>query len=629
MNTIFFLDNVSNIDNIRKTIQKHENSTIFSLDYITHRIFEKNQINHVIGETYLSTNDHKTIDDYTINTTLNWANHNSIKECIIFDDINLKSLIEMESIQYFSSIYRNVISILRIIEKEKPNLVICYSKLNDFIQRVCNSKNIKVIASEQIIQDSLTHDTIHIKFNIFSFPFHIKISRTKFFQIKKLIKKITNSIYRLEPPIQTSKKNILLLDFNPVVYRDLLVALSALNNNILLLNQRKPAVHSIHSLQIVRKTGCKIINLDLFEKQIHNKIQNETEKMSVNINKIWNINQILENIFSFDSYTFWYSIKNSFTTICNSRFLEAVRRILLLNEFFDKYDVSIILEWAETGQEEKEALHTAKKRKIKSVLLQHAMYPTAKIWEQFGRFLSYFSYQSLSDYQAVYGDIMKEYAIAHGYKKEKLLITGSPRHDQFFNFTNCVKDKNLILIATTGSSGIAAEYSTTMARLNYDNFTKETIRVVKLFPDKKIVVKIAPHQEHVGIANVMELIKRIDPNIPIVTNANLPELISSCDILITFNNSTIALESLILNKPTVSIQTENWLKDEDIVKMGAILSIDKIEEIESGIKKILYDKKFRDQLKNNAQIFLQKYMANGGNASKVLAQELDKFSLEG
>ena len=108
-------------------------------------------------------------------------------------------------------------------------------------------------------------------------------------------------------------------------------------------------------------------------------------------------------------------------------------------------------------------------------------------------------------------------------------------------------------------------------------------------------------------------------------NADLPQLISSADVVITFTNSTIAIESLILGKPTISLQIEKWAEEEEISKMGAVLSISSIDEIENNLRNLLYDKQFASEIQNNAKKFLDLYMANGGNASKMLAKEIDRL----
>ena len=623
-NAIFLVDEIDDINKI-KNIVSQKQPTVFSLNYVTHINLEKYNISHKIGELHLSDEDYKNIDDLVINTTLNWYKNDLLEKAVIFDKINLAVSLEMEFIQYFTKIYLTILTMTKIIETEKPNHVFCITHLNDFIKRYCEMKKIQVTVIEKKTDQSLIFDTMKIKLDILSMPLSFHVSRKTFLKIKKFVETFINHIFDFQPNLDSKKKSILLLDFNPTQYDSLIKELSSSNKDIILLNQRRPAIWNWTSLQIIRNSKCKIIHLHDFEKTIQKNLIKELNSFEKNLDKIWLSGKTFEDIFSIYGISFWHAIKNPFMEICTSRFKESVRRIILSHELFKKLNISVILEWAETAQEEKEILQVAKKYGVKSVLLQHAMYPTTKILEPFGRFLSYFSYQSISDKQAVWGDLMKQYALAYGSKEENLLITGSPRHDSFFNSQINVKDDGVILLATSGATGITAKYSTTVARLNYDKFTRATILTLKKITHKKIMVKIAPHQEHVGILNVIQLIQKIDPSIPIIINANLPELISSCDVLITFNNSTIALESLIMGKPTASIQTEEWLNEEEIVKMGAILSIDNISELEKDLKKLISDQEFRQQLQNNARIFLQKYMANGGYASKILREKLESL----
>ena len=97
-----------------------------------------------------------------------------------------------------------------------------------------------------------------------------------------------------------------------------------------------------------------------------------------------------------------------------------------------------------------------------------------------------------------------------------------------------------------------------------------------------------------------------------------------CDAVISFNTSTILLESIIMNKPSIDLQIENWSKENEITKMNAVYSIDNISDIENGLRKILYDENTKKELSENSKIFLEQFIHNPGNASKILAQFLDK-----
>ena len=368
----------------------------------------------------------------------------------------------------------------------------------------------------------------------------------------------------------------------------------------------------------------QIIDLSNFEKKLKSQISSETKLLTKRLEKLWEKNSLFENLFSVDSYTLWNSIKPIFSQMCNQRFTESLRRILLLNELFIQFNISQILEWAETGQEEQEVLAVSKKHGIKSIMLQHSMFPIGEIWKPFGRFLALFSHEHQSDYQAIWGNLTHDYAISNNHSKEKLLITGSPKHDSFFSIEPNHSSTDKILLATTGPPAIFTEDSTTDIFLKYDKYIKEIFRVVKKnYPEKELIVK--PHPQSDFINNALDLINETDSNAKIVLEANLPELINDCDMVISFNTSSILLESIILEKPTISLITDDWAKENEIIKMDGVMSINNVENVEASISKIISNENYRIELQSNAKQFLENYLSNHGTASKQLVEFLKKI----
>ncbi len=622
MKTIFLVDSIDDVGKLKVDILKYPDSKIFALNYFAHNTLAKNSIKHEIGDNHLSSADKNIIDKKTVETTSTWHAHHNIEKSLLFDGINLANLIEMELFDYISKAYKTALTIIRIIENEKPETIVDVSGFHDLIKKLCESNNINLIVLDQIKHSSTYFDKVNIKYNIGSLPLSITISKKWYKKIKNTLDNITKLSLKLNEKHHTEKKSILLLDFNPTHYELLINELSKFDKNILLLNQRRPAVWNLHSFQIVRKAGCKIVNLDDFSKNIESTIDRNKQVKLAELSTMWCLDSTFEEIFEIDNHSIWISIKDSFSQICNTRFLESTERILLLKELFNKFNISVILEWAETGQQEKEAILIAKKYGIKSVMLQHAMQPNGELWDAAGRFFSFFSRPLISNKQAVWGEMTKKYAINYGHNPDDLAIVGSPRHDKFFHAEKTTAP-GIILLATTGVSEFFAATSTTNDYIKFNEFVREVYRVVKNLDGKRLILK--PHPQPDFVNNIIDLMKKIDPDIQIILDTDLVELINSCELLITFKNSTIALESLILNKPTISLQTDNWAEKSEIVSEGAILSISKIEDIESGIHKILHDNEFRTKLQKNSQEFVQKYLANGGSASKALANFLANF----
>jgi UDP-N-acetylglucosamine 2-epimerase len=441
--------------------------------------------------------------------------------------------------------------------------------------------------------------------------------------LKNLFEKFIFSLFNLNSKI-TNNKSILLAEFNPAQYDLLIKELSKLDKNVILLNQRRSAIWNFDSFKIIKNSKCKILSLHNFEKKIHSIISIELNKFSKNLQNLWKLEKDFVDFFLIDSFSIWKSIEKPFCETCSQRFLESVKRILLLNEFFKNYNIDVILEWAELGQEEKELLLVSKKFDIKSIMLQHALDTTYPGWNRYHRFvLGGFSYSYISDKQALWGELPRKQALCYpNNSKDDFLITGSPRHDKFF-LEKKNKTPGIILLATTGVTGISQIESPFESYEKFDIFIREVCKIIKKFPDKKLIVKTHPRSEFDN--PITDLIQEIDQNIAIVYDANLIELINSCEMVITFNNSTIALESLILEKPTISLQMESWAESEDIVKMGALISISRIDDIEPNITKIIKNEEFRNSLLKNGKTFVEQYMSYRGKSSKILAQILDKL----
>ena len=620
-NSIIFLEGDIDKKLINKITNDYSSSQIFTLDYTSHKKLESLSISHDLSDDELSDSDKKEIDMIVTNLASNW--YKKFENNLSFHNIILPIMIETEMVLFLSSLYIKIFSIDKILKKFKPNSVLSSSTINDYVKKQCVSSHLPCETVEITKETELLFDKINLKFNIFGFPISLNISRKKFLRIKEIFEKILYRILITDLTSLNKQNSIVLLDFNTVQYKELFYELSKLDKNVILINQRRPAIWNWKSLQIIRNSKLKVFNLNKFQTQYQKIINESIKNFKINFDNIFDNETQLENLFSINQISFWSSIQNSFKKICYSRFSESISRIILFEKFFTNFKTSVILEWAETGQEEKDCLYVSKNFNIPSIMLQHARMPISSMWKPFGKFLGYFTDPLLSTKQAVWGDSTQNYAISCGHKKENVIITGSPRHDKFFNYSSKPNKKGIILFATTGWAGVATETSTVRSMMQFENFVKTVFDVMKKFPEKQLIIKPHPHSEN--LVNALGIFKKLDPKIQVLPNANLTELIDSSEIVITFTNSTIALESIILGKPTMSLQIENWAKDEEIAKMNAVFSIYEENEIEEGIKKLLYDEDFKKELQANAKNFLNQYMKFQGESSRKLAEELNNF----
>ena len=614
---IIIVDNGTNINKLEDEIKKKSETIIYTLDYDIHKQLEKKGIPHKLGEEVLTEDDFKKIDSLSINVIENCFQ--KYTSTLLIKDIFLPELVEHEFLTYSLTQFLKPYMILKIIENNDIKNIIDFTNYDDFIKKVIKKSDIKHENVPINKNSEFYHDTIKFTIKIRNFPIHIEMSRNTFSRIKKIVQICINKIFKLNPNYKI-KQNILLVNFDPLQYQELLIELNNKNLNYILLNTRKPVITNKKSLDIIKKSGSKIINLNNFSNLIKNEYTYEKKMLERELSKIFSDNKYFEKIFSIDGFSFWYCMNNSFRTIFTRRFIESHERIHLLNKFFELYDISTIFVWVDVGQEEKECIRVGKKFGINSIMLQHGRIQTSKKWDKFARFLGQFPGPLLSDKQIVWGEISKKYALDHGHSEDNIIIGGSPRHDRFFNFSSNEQNEGIILLATTGTMFLSADSCTASSQIKYDDYIKEIYRIVKLFPGKKLLVKSHPSQ--ILRKFVQRIIDEVDPSIEMVETIDNEKLFSKCELLITFNNSTTTLEAMSVNIPVISLQTDTWAEEEDIAQSGAIISISKISECENAIKKIIQDKQFRNELLEKSTKFLSDYMSNKGCASENIASIL-------
>jgi hypothetical protein len=604
---------------VKNQFLKFPKAKFFSLDYSSHKMLEKHNIDHDIGDQLLSDSDFSLIDSFSNNLTKNWFLNNDIQDKLQFESINLGSLIQTEFYQYILNYISQIVQVKKILENEMCNNIIAFTKINHFISEICNRNNISYTLIKSNHSSQLILDNYKLKFNLSKIPLSIKISSKNYLKIKNILENIILKS-RNKKNFDNNKKSILLFDFNVENYEDLLNSFSELNKNILFLNTRRPTIWNFKTYKIMSNKKYFIISLQNFQQSTNKKISLESEKLKNKLEKLWNSNLLLNELFSFDSLTFWPDLENSFINICNERFSKYISQILLFKEFLARTNISTILLWSEPSAEEQELIALAKSKKINIVYLQHAMATMEDSFKPQGNFISHLAHDSQCDKLAVWGKPAKKYGLAYNSSKS-IYVTGSPRHDKFFNHKNS-SEKKYVLFATTKPNPSFSKTLTTDSILNFSDFITETCNVFSNIPQKKLILK--PHPSPVIDLDVVKIAKKIDSNISFTYDSNVLKLLQNCEYLITNNNSTIALEAMMLNKPVISLQTEPFALTENVVRYNALLSVSNKNDIKKSVETLFYDKKFKEELLKNAKNYLDDFFYNQGTSSKNLTKLLNQ-----
>ena len=124
---------------------------------------------------------------------------------------------------------------------------------------------------------------------------------------------------------------------------------------------------------------------------------------------------------------------------------------------------------------------------------------------------------------------------------------------------------------------------------------------------------------------VEPIIKKIDPEIQIVVDANLPKLIQSSSLIITVGLTTVLLEANILKKPTLTILSDPQERLSASSSGNTMFfNANEEEKFKNIVNEILTKKETSKIFVNNGNDFIKKYLANAGNASEYLANIIDQ-----
>ncbi len=318
-------------------------------------------------------------------------------------------------------------------------------------------------------------------------------------------------------------------------------------------------------------------------------------------------------------------IKDVIIRSYNEKIPNFIFSILVTKNLFTKMDIRCIVSLGETGETEKIFLEF-NKNKIPSILLEHGFDETDDETKRYDKV-----YVNFLDKIAVWGNIKKKYLVdEYNIDPTRILVSGSPRHDNYFE---SIKEKTqqeeiIVLLAPSPITEISGFVNTTM-ELKFEHTINQIFSILKQFRNITPIVKLHASQLPHNM-KIKSIVKKIDSTIPVIQSTSIIEIINKSDIVIVispenFGTSTILLESMILRKPTMNIFLDKDIPQVNHIKQKAVLTVSNDQDLEENIKKILFDKKFQREIKQNADNFIAKFLDFKGNASEEFAKILKSF----
>ncbi len=590
---------------------KEENAVFIAFDYISHKILSKNKIKHNLIDDYIDENDRKEIFQFCSGCLKQYERSN--ESDLKFHNIDLVSIVDRNELhEFLMDLVPKIKALKKIIEKKLYDTIFVSSDIYKILVETKFGSNIKFL--NKIEKNLLTFEKVDIPLNFEIMETKFTISREKYKMLKGNIEKTTTGLFRLRKNHE-NKKKIVLVEFDPEVYHDLLQEINKRGFQPVLVNFRKTATASLRSIKHLKKSNSLIMLAEDWLKKSQFK---EIKTARANfLNKLKNVTEgkiFLPN-FVYEEIDFNMIIQEKINNILIQRLDEYLTQILVAESIENADDVLGIITLNFSGETEK--IFSRVQSEMPVILLQHG-------FANYTKAISYFDI--LDDYHlikhkiAVWGDIVKDYLInVKAIPENKIIVSGSPKYDSYSRIKKNEKSQKIMLVTLrpiiTHMEGPRIELYE-----KYEKVLRKLIQISKNIENLQIIFKLHP-QQNISNQIIINMIKE-NKKIKILQFEPIKELLSDCDLHVNiapdnFDASTVILEAMIIGKPTLNIQLQKNKIEFEFIKNNAIKSV----YYESNIEQLVLDlisEHGAEELLNNSQNFLNKYMKNQGNEAKKI-----------
>ena len=613
---ILLIDSTFDFDNIHKIIDE-QGISIITFDYKSHKILEKQNINHKLSDDYISDLDCKNIQEYVYKFSY-WYSHEKFYDFLKHETINIGRLYLDETLNYFVRFLKKFKEIESIFNLNPKKKFLADNELFDIIKFFTNSVKNNYSSKPNVY--SFTHDEIRVDLKLSKFQKSVFVNKTFYLKLKNFIDIFTSSITTPEK-ISNSSTNILFAEFNTERFSHLFLESKKFNTQIFFYGRRRPAFWNFSTFKTIINSKCKIITQKTLENNELEKnksvmIKDASEKLS----KLWEQNQSLEEFFMFNGYPIFKLIKPVFIRLIEKNIPHIFHEIELVKTMFQnfKFDYSVIIN--ESGFSEQIIAAMSKIFGIKCIHLQEGFHQDSQ--GVINNLISQGVFLHDSIRLDAWGEVDKELAMKYGgVSSEKINIVGAPRYDTLFNSKNFSEE--YIVLASSADPQPEEVEGLRIKKIN--KYLNDILEISKTISElnEKTIIKL--HPSSTQLFDIVELAPKLNSKISVVNHGEISSLLPSAKLLISIGLTSAIIEALILKKPVILIPgiDYNWGSSSLETENGCLISTP--EKIKQDLKQILADKNYF--VRNTSfQKYLSKLIHHNGNASKIFYESLRKNS---
>ena len=625
--SLVILDSSIQFDEFKKF--STENTTFVAADYETHKKLADSNTKHELLDNYLQKKERLELYDFVL-SKYTWYENLSRKSDFEFNNISILSLMSpLEFHEFILTVLIKLFSIKNIISRKSPNEIFVSEKFLKHVKLVQDKNKIHTFDSNLNDEKSFLTNKIELRFNILSKPCTFYISKKNYSSLKKIYENFFCKINNLWLDKKTSKEIILLVEFNTSMYEEMIRTLSKSKKQVVILNRRRSSIWNKNSIGILKSNNVKILDPEkFFDLHADPEFALEHKRLNENLHELWKSKELF-SIFSMKEISFWPLIKDRLKKIYDYRLDDYLKFIFQSRNFLTQLNIKKIICLGESGETENVLLQSVE-NDVDSILLQHSFLrynPELKKlqWKYDDQNMLGLTCKKFF----LWGNSDLNYFLENSkIQKDQLIISGSPRHDQFLQIkssTNSHTTKNILITLSPISERSGLGDTNLIIKYNY--FLEKILKILNEFNDLKIAVKLHPGENpHNSI--LIDFLKN-QSNITVFQIKNPNELIKKSDLMINispelYDSSTIMLEGLLLRKPVIQLSLDDELSKVEPLK-SPIIQISEIEHFEQVISKIINDEIYRKEIIEQISNKLNDYLSFQGNSNAKFLEIIEKI----
>jgi len=625
--SLVILDSSIQFDEFKKF--STENTTFVAADYETHKKLADSNTKHELLDNYLQKKERLELYDFVL-SKYTWYENLSRKSDFEFNNISILSIMSsLEFHEFVLTVLIKLFSIKNIISSKSPNEIFVSEKFLKYVKLVQDKNKIHTFDSNLNNEKSFLTNKIELRFNILSKPCTFYISKKNYSSLKKIYENFFCKINNLWLDKKTSKEIILLVEFNTSAYEEMIRTLSKSKKQVVVLNRRRSAIWNKNSIGILKSNNVKILDPEkFFDLHTDQEFALEHKRLNENLHELWKSKELF-SIFSMKEISFWPLIKDRLKKIYDYRLDDYLKFIFQSRNFLTQLNIKKIICLGESGETENVLLQSVE-NDVDSILLQHSFLrynPELKKlqWKYEDQNMLGLTCKKFF----LWGNSDLNYFLENSkIQKDQLIISGSPRHDQFLQIkssTNSHTVKNILVTLSPISERSGLGDTNLIIKYNY--FLEKIFKILNEFNDLKITVKLHPGENpHNSI--LIDFLKN-QSNITVFQIKNPNELIKKSDLMINispelYDSSTIMLEGLLLRKPVIQLSLDDELSKVEPLK-SPIIQISEIEHFEQVISKIINDEIYRKEIIEQISNKLNDYLSFQGNSNAKFLEIIEKI----